>query len=81
MKKVLKIGAVVALAAVGLGLGRLLAAKLLPMIPPVAKMSAKAQEFIFDCVAVVGGIVGGVVGTKLARKIGLGAGPGVSVTK
>lgn len=73
---------VIALSAVfALGLGRMLAAKALPMIPAINRLSQRVQEWIFDLIALATGIAGAVVGSKLARRFLGGGGAGVSVTK
>lgn len=78
MKKYLKIPAIALVAVAALGLGRLLASKVLPMVPSISKLSPKVQEWLFDFIALASGIAGAVVGTKLADKF-LGKG-GAAVT-
>ena len=80
MKHFLKWAAVIAAGVFGLGIGRLLAAKLLPVIPAVKNMSAKAQEWLFDAIALMTGVAGLVLGTKLSGRF-LGKSGGVNVTK
>lgn len=84
MKSALKWTLVVFTGVFFLGLGRMLAAKILPMIPVVKSAAQKTQEYLFDAIALMTGVAGLVLGTKLAPKIPflkLPAKGGVSATK